>query len=455
MIHRNTTQIDETTEEFLEASAGLWEILESVLNSFSFSFGNTPHRLYGEQPEGDSADDAGDAPALETNERWDGGEQSPPPPADSLRLDWYGTVPQAISEALNLTFLPKMDELIRQSTECCATITDAIGDLTSVVREIETCCKPAAEAPTKDISRRVDEMEREIRRITERGPNKILDEIRVFQGLFNRFVSRVLGLTALSSNLVALWGAMITELVRDYLRHKSASPRDLKNWSAERRDGLEEMTERYPDSDDSDAIVNPFFAHAWLEWQRALRELIEDIESPDKSPEAERQRDESLRVLPDVLEDLERAMELYRDRHEGREAPFDYQLLDRAKDLLNRTPSEPELHPSPTDENGSDLLSRRSGGSHGRDTDYDNDDFLALASYSTRGDQARSELDQAKERFDRALDIMESVLARMREPVRLEVRVLDDRVIARRLDGNRSVDVDLSRGYRMVGYISV
>ncbi len=148
-------------------------------------------------------------------------------------------------------------------------------------------------------------------------------------------------------------------------------------------------------------------------------------------------------------------MELYRDRHEGREAPFDYQLLDRAKDLLNRTPSEPELRPGPTDENGSDLLSRRSGGSHGRDTDYGNDDFLALASYSTRGDQARSELDQAKERFDRALDIMESVLARMREPVRLEVRVLDDRVIARRLDGNRSVDVDLSRGYRMVGYISV
>lgn len=41
------------------------------------------------------------------------------------------------------------------------------------------------------------------------------------------------------------------------------------------------------------------------------------------------------------------------------------------------------------------------------------------------------------------------------DPVRLEVRLLDDRVIARRLDGNRSVDVDLSRGYRMVGYISV
>ena len=51
--------------------------------------------------------------------------------------------------------------------------------------------------------------------------------------------------------------------------------------------------------------------------------------------------------------------------------------------------------------------------------------------------------------------LLESLAVRLRDPVRLEVRVLDDRVIARRLDGNRSVDVDLSRGYRMVGYISV
>ena len=57
-------------------------------------------------------------------------------------------------------------------------------------------------------------------------------------------------------------------------------------------------------------------------------------------------------------------------------------------------------------------------------------------------------------------DLLEAVLHRLSQPlridpVRLEVRLLDDRVIARRLDGNRSVDVDLSRGYRMVGYISV
>jgi hypothetical protein len=57
-------------------------------------------------------------------------------------------------------------------------------------------------------------------------------------------------------------------------------------------------------------------------------------------------------------------------------------------------------------------------------------------------------------------EMLEAVLHRLSQPlridpVRLEVRLLDDRVIARRLDGNRSVDVDLTRGYRMVGYISV
>jgi hypothetical protein len=127
----------------------------------------------------------------------------------------------------------------------------------------------------------------------------------------------------------------------------------------------------------------------------------------------------------------------------------------RANDLLQgRPPVSPEPTPEPEYQDGPALLSRRHEGSRSRASEYE-DDLLTLASYSKRDDQARSELDQAKERFDRALDIMESVMARLREPVRLEVRVLDDRVIARRLDGNRSVDVDLSRGYRMVGYISV
>jgi hypothetical protein len=51
--------------------------------------------------------------------------------------------------------------------------------------------------------------------------------------------------------------------------------------------------------------------------------------------------------------------------------------------------------------------------------------------------------------------MLRPLIDRLKEPVRLEVRLLDDRVIARRLDGNRAVSVDLSRGYRLVGYIPV
>jgi hypothetical protein len=51
--------------------------------------------------------------------------------------------------------------------------------------------------------------------------------------------------------------------------------------------------------------------------------------------------------------------------------------------------------------------------------------------------------------------MLQPLIDRLKEPVRLEVRLLDDRVIARRLDGNRAVSVDLSRGYRLVGYIPV
>ena len=160
----------------------------------------------------------------------------------------------------------------------------------------------------------------------------------------------------------------------------------------------------------------------------------------------------ALRVLPDVLEDLQRGQELYQERHNGRDAPFDEQLVDRAKDLLQRTPPltlEPRYEPR--EEKDSDLLSQDGGGS-GRASE---DDLLTLASYSPDAGRRRPEPDRAQEQFERVLDLMESMMVRLREPVRLEVRLLDDRVIARRLDGNRSVDVDLSRGYRMVGYISV
>jgi hypothetical protein len=143
---------------------------------------------------------------------------------------------------------------------------------------------------------------------------------------------------------------------------------------------------------------------------------------------------------------------LYRKRHDGQGAPFNPELLNRAKDLLQRTPAL-ESRSEPKQRDDADLLSWEGGGRSR--ASLGETDTLIPASYSLHDGPARPERDRAQEQFERVLDLVESLAARLRDPVRLEVRVLDDRVIARRLDGNRSVDVDLSRGYRMVGYISV
>jgi hypothetical protein len=340
--------------------------------------------------------------------------------------------------------LPKLDDILRHSTECCASISSAIDQLTIAVKEIEACCKPAAEAPVADIHKRMDEIERDIRKATEPTP---LDQISSAESVLSYISGLVAGVLGLFAGLFA---GLEMAHGQEVVRRLWPEPSELKNWSAERLEGLEELDRRYPKSESADkAFLDPFFAQAWREWQRALRELIENIEAPDSS---QHDRDESLRVLPHVLEDVERALDMYRERHDGQEAPFDPELLDRAKDLLERTPA-PEPRPEPKQRDDADLLSWEGGG-RGRASQYETDP-LTPASYSLDDGPARGERDRAQEQFERVLDLVESLAARLRDPVRLEVRLLDDRVIARRLDGNRSVDVDLSRGYRMVGYISV
>jgi hypothetical protein len=185
------------------------------------------------------------------------------------------------------------------------------------------------------------------------------------------------------------------------LRRLAADPA-VKNWSAERLEGLEELNRRYPQSESADkAFLDAFFAQAWREWQRALRELIENIEAPGSS---QHDREESLRALPHVLEDIERALELYRKRHGGHEAPFDPQLLDRAKDLLQRTPAlESRLEPKQRDD--ADLLSWEGGG-RGRASQNETDTLMP-ASYSFHDGPARPQHDRAPDQFERVMDLLE------------------------------------------------
>jgi hypothetical protein len=89
---------------------------------------------------------------------------NPYSPADSLRLDWLNELPE-----------------VEPSLECCSQITDAIGQLTTAVKKIEACCKPAADAPTADIHKRMDEIERDIRKATEPTP---LDQVSSLESMF-------------------------------------------------------------------------------------------------------------------------------------------------------------------------------------------------------------------------------------------------------------------------------
>jgi hypothetical protein len=108
---------------------------------------------------------------------------NPYSPADSLRLDWLNELPE-----------------VEPSLECCSQITEAIGQLTTAVKEIEACCKPAAEAPTADIHKRMDEIERDIRRASKPSP---IDEIlgwEALAGVFSDLSAHVLKLGATLSN---------------------------------------------------------------------------------------------------------------------------------------------------------------------------------------------------------------------------------------------------------------
>jgi hypothetical protein len=422
---------DTKAPESKDALSGLWELNREHPGAVSLALLLLYHKFMnpflGRLPEPESEGQA----TLEPGKFLE--DEKAPSPGDSLHLDWLSELPE-----------------IPPAPACCTEIVGAIDQLTTAIKEIEACSKPAADAPTADIHKRMDDIEREMRRATKPSPiDEILGWEKMLAGVFSDISARLLGLGATLSNLVGVWAMLQAAHLDEVFRRLAANPADLKNWSAERLEGLEELDRRYPQSKSADkAILDAFFAQAWSEWQRALRELMENIEAPDSS---QQDREESLRVLPHVLEDVERALDLYRERHGGQEAPFDPELLDRAKDLLKRTPS-PEPRPE-AQRDDADLLSWEGGG-RGRASQHDTDPLIP-ASYSLDDGPGRSERDRTQEQLDRVLNLVESLAARLREPVRLEVRVLDDRVIARRLDGNRSVDVDLSRGYRMVGYMSV
>ncbi len=427
----------EALSQFIEQILEHPGLISKALLELYASFAN-PFRLngsHGGDIEAPTAADepTSDEPAVGVESDGDTGA-NPSASGVSTRPDSFASLPRSIADALSLTVLPKLDELIRPLTECCARLEEAIGRLTTALEPIRdfTNALPGT-VTTEEVAKQINRIEDEVRKATKPG---ILDEVSVIDMVAEwatEFLTGVAGLLRAPANLIGLWIGMQVAHLREVYRRLNADPSDLKNWSAERLEGLEQLSKRYPDSEtgsEADSILAPWFAQAWSAWSLALRDLIGNIESP----ESDRLREESLRVLPDVVEDIERAMDLFQRQHPGQAPSLDRRLLERAIDLLRD--NRPAFHESQYQDSGT---------------------LYSPASYSVEPANKGSDYDPspAVSEIDELRSMMRTVLTRLLEPVRLEIRVLDDRVIARRLDGNRGVGVDFSRGPRLVGYISV
>jgi hypothetical protein len=260
------------------------------------------------------------------------------------------------------------------------------------------------------------------------------------------------------------------ELNPDPFTMSKISERNLRGW--------EELAELALNSEkdlaqgERDLLFLQFQA-AWDEWNSFLGKLVRNIESPDDSPEASALRSDSLEILPRIISDAEKGLEFYKRLLPDDVRNLNQQPLEKAIRLRNRvdysgTRSQdrdsafnppPRVH-QPTVSPGVSPASFTDATTPARDSALHPVSYtlpMSLGVPPAGTDQPTQPEAAARATLE---ELVERVLHRLSEPlrldpVRLEVRLLDDRVIARRLDGNRSVDVDLSRGYRMVGYISV
>jgi hypothetical protein len=280
------------------------------------------------------------------------------------------------------------------------------------------------------------------------------------------------GIVAGAGTTAGVFGGYLLydELNPDPFTMADISRQDLTGWKRWAEKALSTGSELSPEAR---AFLFQEFQAAWINWSSFLEELVKNIESPDTSPEAAALRSDSLEILPKIISDAEEGLEWY-----GKLLPDDVQNWNRAiLDHAIRLGDEADYSGSPSQDR--DYASNPGQRSHhpivspdvspaafGYKSSLAQESALQAASYrmplSFSSPPAESGRFAQPETAARVTleQLMERMLDRLNQPlrldpVRLEVRVLDDRVIARRLDGNRSVDVDLSRGYRMVGYISV
>jgi hypothetical protein len=192
------------------------------------------------------------------------------------------------------------------------------------------------------------------------------------------------------------------------------------------------------------------YEHVAEYFEYLIRGILDIINNPSTATDldADVRRRKALELLPSILEQYHKFLQLYLERtHRFPQVPDD--IRKPLQEWERQHSPDPDADPS---ELPNPNISEYSPGS-------ESEVSWRFSSPGGGGLNPSSEPDTTETVRPISLEALNEMLRmlmdRLREPVRLELRLLDDRVIARRLDGNRAVSVDLSRGYRMVGYISV
>jgi hypothetical protein len=362
-----------------------------------------------------------------------GSEATPGNPAYSSQ-----TLAQAIADSLKLVLWPKLDEVVQKIQECCNSIAEAVTQITTAVSSIEAiakaieACKCAA-LPS-DLMSSLTRIEKALAEAAKTDLGEALGiaaSIMAVVGAIATVVAviadapAIAAIAALASALAGLvylgqWA--ISKFKDDHDVLNKAEPRtdtildEMRMRTTEPLEHLPELRRR----DREEMLLG-----ALRYFENLIGQLQQIINDPaaEHDVEASARRARAQELLPSILRKYQELRELFIEKT-LRYPPTPENLRDDLQDPEERNVPGDDDVPSPVNP--------------------------GISSYSPDRVSYNS-----MQLFEGLEQMLRPLIDRLKEPVRLEVRLLDDRVIARRLDGNRAVSVDLSRGYRLVGYIPV
>jgi hypothetical protein len=348
------------------------------------------------------------------------------------------TLAQAIADSLKLVLWPKLESLVQQIQGCCDNIAQAVTQITTAVSSIETiakaieACKCAA-LPSEMMSSltRIEKALAEAAKTDLGEALGIAASIIAILGAIATVVATIAGAPAIAAIAALVSAVAGLAYLGQWAVSKSKDDHDVLNKAEPRTDTiLDEMRmrtteplEHLPESRRRDR--EEMLLGALRYFENVIGQLREIIDDPaaEHDVEASARRARAQELLPSILRKYQELRELFLEKT-LRYPPTPEKLRDDLQDPEERGVPGDDGVPSPVNPD--------------------------ISSYSPDRVSYNS-----MQSFEGLEQMLRPLIDRLKEPVRLEVRLLDDRVIARRLDGNRAVSVDLSRGYRLVGYIPV